>query len=251
FAQVGKLYIATKVNSGFLTKEKQNNQYKLMFKNDSDASLKSLKKLTTQEIYKAFFPDSSIGTTSNGLTIDEKQYSTLKDLISELLVSSSGVSLPAISDSGVTVEMYYNNGNGTADFVVKYPASVNSLIFVGSFTGFVLGNDVVTQDTLSFKTQVALEADVKAAQSNSPLYGLFNKNVFDAAKWFENKSNISHLVQFQSGQYENLINSGNFSIEVTTNEIYGTVSGIIKFSGLSNTQSVSLFAFSYSGFKVN
>ncbi|MBD5446048.1 MAG: hypothetical protein HDR31_01880 [Mycoplasma sp.] len=37
--------------TGFLTKEKQNNQYKLTFKNDNDTSLNDLKKYTTQQIY--------------------------------------------------------------------------------------------------------------------------------------------------------------------------------------------------------
>ena len=218
-----------------------------MFKNDSDSSLKDLKNLTTQQIYNSFFP--TTGTTASGLKLENQTYSTLKDLISKLLISSSGVSLPPISGNDVNVEMYYNNGNGTADFVVKYPESVNSLIFVGSFTGFVLGNDVVTEDVLSFKTQIALEADVKAAKAGTALYGLFNKNVSEAKTWIEN--NFSQLVQFQSGQYQTLINSKNYTIDISTNEIYGTVSAIVKFTGLSNKDSVSIFAFSYSGFKTN
>ena len=247
FSQIGNLFIANKVYSGFMTNEQKNNQYKLMFKNDSDSSLKDLKNLTTQQIYNSFFP--TTGTTASGLKLGNQTYSTLKDLISKLLISSSGVSLPPISGNDVNVEMYYNNGNGTADFVVKYPESVNSLIFVGSFTGFVLGNDVVTEDALSFKTQIALEADVKAAKAGTALYGLFNKNVSEAKTWIEN--NFSQLVQFQSGQYQTLINSKNYTIDISTNEIYGTVSAIVKFTGLSNKESVSIFAFSYSGFKTN
>lgn len=72
------------------------------------------------------------------------------------------------------------NGNGTVDFVVQYPDSVNNLIFVESFTVFVLGNDVLTNDLLSFKTQLVLQTEVNSATTNSPLYKFFNKNVGEA-----------------------------------------------------------------------
>ncbi|MDE5553108.1 MAG: hypothetical protein K2I67_01025, partial [Malacoplasma sp.] len=235
FSKVGNLYIATQTFSGFMTNNQKNNQYKLVFKSDSDQSLNNLKKLTTQQIYNSFYQTSG---TPSGLELDGKKYSTLKDLIGQLLISSSGISLPQISDSSVTAEMYYNNGNGTADFVVKYPESVNSLIFVGSFTGFVLGNDVPTTDVLSFKTQTALETEVKAANAGTLLYKLFDKNVFEAATWIEN--NLTQFVQFQSGQYQSLINSKSYTINISTNEIYGTVSAIVKFTGITNNDSVSL-----------
>ncbi len=245
FTKYGNAWIASHAFKGFLTKDQQNNQYKLVFKNDTDASLNELKKYTTQQINDA------LKNGGNGLTIGNTKYVNLKELISNLLISSKGVSLPNLSNSDVTVSMYFNNGNGTTDFVVQYPASVNNLVFVGSFTGFVLGNDVPTTDVLSFKTQAALAADVKTANNKSPIYNLFSKTVLEAKTWIEKPGNINSLISYMNGQYSSLLASNSYTLKVTTNEIYGTISAILEFdkSKLTNTQSVSTFAFTYGGFK--
>ena len=245
FTKYGNTWIASHTFKGFLTKEQQNNQYKLVFKNDTDASLNELKKYTSHQINDA------LKSGGNGLTIGSTKYANLKELVANLLIYSKGVSLPDISSSEVSVNMYFNNGNGTADFVVQYPDSVNNLIFVGTFTGFVLGNDVPTDDVLSFKTQAALSADVKTANNQSPIYNLFDKTVLEAKAWIEKSGNINNLISYMNGQYSSLLASNSYTLKVTTNEIYGTISAILEFdkSKLTNTQSVSTFAFTYSGFK--
>ena len=243
FRKLGNSWMTSHMFKGFLTKDQQNNQYKLVFKNDSDASLNELKKKTTQQVYDA------LKENGGGLTLGNKQYKNLKELVSGLLISTKGVSLPEISQDDVNVTMYYNNGNGTADFVVQYPDSVNNLVFVGSFTGFVLGNDVVTDDVLSFKTQLALESEVKAAKNNEPLYNLFSKTTLEAKDWLEKSDNINNLISYTTGQYSNLLKSKDYTLTITTNEIYGTISAILEFTKISNSKSVSIFAFTYSGFK--
>ena len=250
FKKLGNTWVASHVFKNFLTKEQENNQYKLVFKNDNDPSLNTLKKYTTQQVYDAL-KDNKNGA---GLNIDGKVYQNFKDLVSKLLISSTGVSLPKVSDQNVTVSMYFNNGNGTADFVVQYPESVNNLIFVGTFTGFVLGNDIATEDVLSFKTQNALEAEVKSLKSNQPLYNFFNKTVSEAKKWIEQPGNINNLISYVKGQYSALLaDNSNYSLTITTNEIYGTISGILQFekSKIKDSQSVSTFAFSYDGFEIS
>nr|MDE5553538.1 hypothetical protein [Malacoplasma sp.] len=246
FRKLGSTWMTSYRFTGFLTKEQQNNQYKLTFKNDNDTSLNDLKKYTAQQIY-----DGLVKIDSTGLTVGETKYTDLKNLVSKLLISNKGVSLPEIIESNVNVQMYYNNGNGTADFVVQYPDSVNNLIFVGSFTGFVLGNDVVTNDVLSFKTQLALQTEVNSAAINSPLYKFFDKNVAEVRNWLESSNNMTNLISYTSGQYSQLLANKNYTLKVTTNEIYGSISAILEFdkSKLTNQKSVSVFAFTYSGFK--
>ena len=245
FAKYGNTWMVSHTFKGFLTKEQQNNQYKLVFKSDSNASLNDLKKKTTQQVYEAL----KVGGT--GLTIGNNTYKNFQDLVSNLLIASKGVSLPEVSDSDVTVNMYFNNGNGTADFVVQYPDSVNNLVFVGSFTGFVLGNDVVTNDVLSFKTQLALETEVKGVTNTQPLYNFFNKTVSEAKEWLLKSGNINNLISYTTGQYSDLLKNNNYSLTITTNEIYGTISTILEFdkTKITNGNSVSIFAFTYSGFK--
>lgn len=142
------------------------------------------------------------------------------------------------------------NGNGTVDFVVQYPDSVNNLIFVESFTVFVLGNDVLTNDLLSFKTQLVLQTEVNSATTNSPLYKFFNKNVGEAKNWLESSNNMTNLISYRSGQYYQLLDN-NCILKVTTNEMYDSISEILEFdkSKFTNQKSVSVFAFTYSGLK--
>ena len=208
FRKTGNLFITSKIYSDFLTKNKQNNQYKLVFKKDSDFSLNSLKKFTGKQIYDAFNSNSQRSTS--GLNLNGKNYKTLKNLVSELLIESSGVSLPDILDEKVNVNMYFNNGNGTLDFIVQYPDSAKNLIFVGHFTGFVLGNDISTEDTLCFKTQLGLETEINSIISeDNSLYKLFNKNPDEFKEWLDNSENLKKLISYHTGQYSDLIDQKN------------------------------------------
>ncbi|CRH72052.1 Domain of uncharacterised function (DUF1976) [Chlamydia trachomatis] len=72
-----------------MTKDEYNKRFDVQFVKDDDSKLIQLKQMQVSKIY-----DSFSGTNTTPLTVGNKTYNTLKDLIKELLVESIGTAIP-------------------------------------------------------------------------------------------------------------------------------------------------------------
>ncbi|RXY96694.1 hypothetical protein D8X55_02905 [Malacoplasma penetrans] len=244
-----KNYSATKTFTGFMTKDEYNKRFDVQFVKDDDSKLIQLKQMQVSKIY-----DSFSGTNTTPLTVGNKTYNTLKDLIKELLVESIGTAIPTSwNDATITAEMHADNSQGTISFYVKIPkekiTGANSDInLVANYTGFVKGNAVQTGDNLSFvadnmlKSYLLSNGDISSEEE-------FNKFTPDTfAKWLTDNNNEKalKLISYKSGQYEDLLkDSTKYSLTVLSNPTQRKVDIFVRFNGVTNNQSLTEYSVTY------
>ncbi|RXY96691.1 hypothetical protein D8X55_02890 [Malacoplasma penetrans] len=240
-------YTATKVFTGFMTKDEYNKRFDVQFLSDTDNKLIQLKQMQAAKIYESFK-----GTSPTSLQVGNQTYSDLKDLIKKLLVQSSGTSIPADwSDSSITADMYIDNAQGTISFYVKIPqdkitGSNSDINLVVNYTGFVKGNIDNTSDNLSFIADNMLKSYlISNGDTTEEDFNKFTPDTF--AKWLEdsNYQKALKLISYKSGQYEDLLNTSKYKISVIANETQRTVSVFILFSDVTDPKSLKEYSVTY------
>ncbi|MCF0217933.1 MAG: hypothetical protein HUJ42_02705 [Malacoplasma sp.] len=240
-------YVATKTFSGFLTTEQYNTRYAVEFKSDNDVTLLDLKQIQPVQIYNALG-----GTNKTSLKVGDKTYTSLNQLVKDLLVTKIGNAIPAdwtSNNTKVTTAMYVDNNLGYVSFLVQIPQATmvgasSDLDLIVNYTGFVKGNIDNTSDNMSFISNTMLKNY------------LVSKNIFTAqqyseltpskfAEWANTKDNFKQLITFKSGEYETKLNSGDFKIAVVANDAQGTVSLTINYGQLKDSKSLSEYSIQY------
>ena len=242
-------YSMYKTISGFMTTSQYNSRFTVNFKGDDDVSLLDLKSIQAQEIVTAF---SSGNKNTNSLKVGDKTYTSLNQLVKDLLVSSQGSSIPvdwSASGSGVTTEVYVDNSLGIASFYVKIKQSsvlgaTSDLNFVVTYSGFVKGNIDSTNDNLSFVSDAMLKnylLSIKAFNQTE----LDNLTTESFSKWVSTSDNIKKLITYKTGQYITKLDSNSYTVTVTANDLQDTVTITIDFGSMTDSKSLSEYSVQY------
>lgn len=232
FQLISGKYISTKTFSNFLTTNQFQQQYVVNFKNNNDSSLTSIKNLEVNSIINQL--------KNGGLTIDGKTYKNEEELV-ELFIASKGIKIPQIQNNNV--KLYIDNESGILTFELLFPEAETGLSyplsFTETFTGFLQGVAIPTSDIFIFKNQSSLDKKI-VSQLPSQIANQLKTTPTLVKEYF-----VANL----GGQFINLIkDSNNFIIETFANDLTGTLGIIIKFNGLSNSNTLKIYSKSYQGF---
>ncbi|MCF0217759.1 MAG: hypothetical protein HUJ42_01800 [Malacoplasma sp.] len=243
-------YVATKTFSGFLTTSEYNTRYSVTFKGDDDVALLYLKQIQPVQIFDTL----GDGTTAkkSDLTINGKAYSSLNDLVRNLLVDTLGTNVPsdwtsATNKDLIKTSMYYDNNLGYVSFLVNIPKSLmngasSDLDLIVNYTGFVKGNLDKTEDNMSFISNTML-ANYLSSKNLISKDDLAKMSATDFANWA--KSHIKDLITFSSGEYKTKLDANNFKSSVIANDAQNTVSITIDYGTMNNTKSLSEYSIQY------
>lgn len=233
--------------TGFMTTNEYNSRFSIDFKGDDDAGLLDLKNIQAKEIETAF-----TGSNPQGITIKNVKYNTLNDFVKGLLVSSTGSSIPTNWDanSGVTTNVYVDNNLGIASFYInikkdKVPGATSDLNFAITYSGFVKGNQVSTDDNLSFVSDKMLKNYLLTTKDfTQDQIDKLTPNEF--ATWATN--NINKLITYKTGEYKDKLDKkdGGYTLTVTPNSIQSTVTITINFGQMKDNRSLSEYTVQYS-----
>ncbi|MDE6082402.1 MAG: hypothetical protein K2F52_00820, partial [Malacoplasma sp.] len=235
-------YVAFYTFSNFMTTDEYNSKFSVTFVDDSDVALIDFKLKQVQEIYDTLVKN------KQPLTVGNKTYNSLSDLIEKLLVKSTGSAIPKnwSSNSSITTDMYIDNSLGIASFYVKIPQNLldgasSDLNLIANYSGFVQGNADQTDDNLSFVSNNMLKNYLIAQK-------VFNENQINEmtvktfSEWVLSNDNIKTLITYKTGQYVEKLNNNDFKLTVVPNEIQKTVSVTIDFGTMSNNKSLSTYS---------
>ena len=242
-------YSISKTYEGFMTTSQYNNRFSLTFKGDDDTSLLNLKSMQANEIITAFGSDGKSGN-NKGLTVGDVTYNSLNEFVEKLLVSSKGSSIPndwSKNDSGVTTNVYVDNSLGIASFYVNIkqssvPGATSDLNFVVTYSGFVKGNEVQTDDNLSFVSNTMLKnylVSIKAFDETT----IKQLTPDSFASWA--KDNIDKLITYKTGEYTTKLESKKYTLTITPNDLQDTVTITINFGEMQNKNSLSEYSIQY------
>lgn len=217
----------------FLTTSQYKEQFVISFKNDNDKTLNSIKNLEVNTIMTAL-------NSGTGIIIDGKTYSTKEELV-ELFISSKGVSIPPIKASNVF--LYNDNESGLLTFELLFLENETGLSyplsFTQTYTGFIQGVAIPTNDVFVFKNQ------------NELVSNLLTKLPSTVALELKNNPTLikDYFVQNVGGEFVSLIsNQVNYTIETFSNDLTGTLGITVTFKNITNPQTLKLYSKSYSGF---
>lgn len=205
-----------------MNSDTRNKQYAIEFKEDTDDSLTDIQKYT---------PNTILSNINNGtgITIGGTKYTTQKQLL-ELFIKSRGVKIPAdlskVNDSDISLTMTADDKKGELKINLKLNNLEGKTIpvsFMHTVGGFVQGNDVTTNDTITFKSEAKLKHD-------NPDY--FNKTATEFKDMLlADKSIVKQLLLIDpTGGYKQAIDSNTFEIEVNANDNEGIIDILLKFT---------------------
>ncbi|QHG90102.1 lipoprotein 17-related variable surface protein [Malacoplasma iowae] len=248
-------YVREDKISGFKTNSEYQTQYEVKFIDDNSTKLDDIKKYTPKQI------EQSLNKTENDvlekespkLVINGEEIKNEKDLPISV-IDSLGSNLPKKEDlksnsvNSFEYNVYYNDPNGeiTIKLTFKNIDGVSGdLVFIQRFTGFAKGNQVTTNDILSFKTQSRLMSDNPIFKQTLPSE-LASKLESDSTK----KEEIKKYISYYSGAYATAIDSNKFKLEVTSDDIYGylTIKIIFDQSDITDKNSLLTYTVTYNGF---
>ncbi|WPL38546.1 lipoprotein 17-related variable surface protein [Malacoplasma iowae] len=253
FIKKDNYFVFSKTISGFKTNKEYETEYQVNFISDDDKSLDEIKKYTPNQIKQSINSQNSNSSVNENpkLTINGQQINSEKDLAISV-IKSLGTNLPKkeeLTDDNFGYNIYYNDPNGeiTVKLTFKNITGVSGdLVFIQRFTGFAKGNQVTTDDILSFKTQTKLMSDNPTFKTTLPsdLAKLLNAN--DEKRVEEIKKYISYF----SGDYSTAINANKFKLEITSDDIYGylTIKIIFDRQDIKNQESLLSYTVTYNGF---
>ena len=239
-------YSITKTFSGFMTTSEYNSRFSITFKGDDDPTLLTLKSMQANEIVTAFGSD---GKGTGNLKVGNDTFNSLNEFVKNLLVKSTGSSIPINWDSsGVTTNVYVDNNLGIASFYVNIPkdkvvGSTSDLNFVVTYSGFVKGNVDSTSDNLSFVSDAMLKNYLLTTGFKQEDIDKLTPTTF--AKWAND--NIGKLITYKTGEYVTKLNDKNkgYTLTITPNDLQGTVSITINFGTMTNQKSLSEYTVQY------
>lgn len=231
-------YEITKTFSGFMTTNQFNNQYNIDFYDDSSPELIEIKKMTLSDIDQWI----KLGN----LSINNKKYTNLTELIRGVFIKTLGSKIPNdwsnSNNSKITWTMTFNNQAGTMNLSITIDSSLllgygSILNIVKSYSGFAKGNINPTNDNLSFVSQELLKNNNEISK-------------FKSAKDFEkfitsSKDNLMKIIMSVSGEYEKFINENKYTLTTQVNESYNSISITIKFDKLTDHKSLSEYFVQY------
>ena len=248
FKQNENNFVREEKISGFKTNQEYGTQYEVKFIEDNDKSLDGIKKYTPKQIQQ------SILATNTGskldLTINGEKITT-EEQFAKAVIKSLGTSLPTknqLNQNNFEYNIYYNDPNGEITVKLTFKnveGTSGNLVFIQRYTGFAKGNQVTTDDILSFKTQSKLMSDYPDIKNSLPS---------ELAKKLNDKNNrqeeIKKYISYYSGAYATGIEANNFTLEVTSDDIYGylTIKIIFDSTFVTNKDSLLSYTTTYSGF---
>lgn len=254
FIKKDNYFVFSKTISGFKTNKEYETEYQVNFISDDDKSLDEIKKYTPNQIKQSINSQNSNSSVNENpkLTINGQQITSEKDLAISV-IKSLGTNLPKKedlkNDNNFLYNIYYNDPNGeiTVKLTFKNITGVSGdLVFIQRFTSFAKGNQVTTDDILSFKTQTKLMSDNPTFKTTLPsdLAKLLNGN--EEKRVEEIKKYISYF----SGDYSTAINANKFKLEITSDDIYGylTIKIIFDRQDIKNQESLLSYTVTYNGF---
>ncbi|BAC44052.1 hypothetical protein [Malacoplasma penetrans HF-2] len=245
-----KNYSATRVFSGFMTRDEYNQRFDVQFVKDSSSQLLQLKQLQVSEIFSSL-----TGTSPKGLTVENTNYKNLNDLIDKLLIESRGSSIPTANswsnNTKISSSMNYDNAQGTISFYIKIDKSLvdgsnSDLNLVVNYTGFVKGNVDTTNDNLSFVADNMLESYlISSKDTTEEQFKTFNPTTF--AEWLKANDNEKalKLISYKSGEYITHLTSKKYKLSVIANETQRTVDIFINFDELKDNKSLREYSVTY------
>ncbi|MDE5775227.1 MAG: hypothetical protein K2H51_02775, partial [Malacoplasma sp.] len=238
-------YVSYYTFKGFMTTDEYNKKFSVTFVDDSDATLINLKLKQVQEIYDTLVKN------KKPLTIGDKTYSNLNDLVQNLLVKNMGTAIPKnwVSQSSIVTEMYIDNSLGIASFYVQIPQNLldgasSDLNLIANYSGFVQGNADQTDDNLSFVSNNMLK-NYLISQKVFTEDQINQMTVKTFTEWVLSNDNIKTLITYKTGQYITKLDSNDFKLTVVPNEIQRTVSVTIDFGTMTNNKSLSTYSIQY------
>lgn len=239
-------YSVTKVINGFMTTSDYNKRYSVSFVSDDSTKLLYLKSMQAEQIVSTFGQD---GSKTGSLTVGDKVYTSLKQLIKDLMVESIGSLVPNNweSNNNIKAEVYVDNNLGIATFMVNIPksemsGSTSDLNLVVTYSGFVSGNIDKTDDNFSFISNTMLKNYLLSINAFTE-EKLNSLTPDEFATWA--KSNIEKLITYKTGQYVEKLKNSDYKITTIVNELQNTVTIAIDFGTMTNSQSLSEYSIQY------
>lgn len=234
-------YTASYTFTNFMDMNQYNNQYNIVFESNNSLELSNIKKLSTYEIYN------TLVLQNKELTIDNKTYKNLNDLTQQFFIKSIGRMLPQTNwatNKNIKTEMVYDGYAGTMNIKVQIDKSIlngfdSNVIYWGNFSGFAKSNVVPTSDNFNFITQDELLINVPEIISEKMDASKF-------AQWIKSSpNNFLKLTSYVTGQYVDLIKSGEYKLLITTNDNYNTLTLTINFENVKNPESLKSYSYQY------
>ncbi|WPL36378.1 lipoprotein 17-related variable surface protein [Malacoplasma iowae] len=235
--------------TGFKTNDEYKTQYELSFVNDNNHILDEIKKFTPKQIEQSIKIKENV--ESNFKLVINGQNITNEQQLAKAVIEKMGSSLPRksdLNDENFEQEIYYNDPNGEITIKITFKnieGVKGNLVFIQRFTGFAKGNQVTTNDILSFKTQSKLMNDNPNFKNTLPsqLAKLLNNNE-------KRIDEIKKYISYFSGDYIKAINLNKFNLEITPSDVYGylTIKIIFDKEMVKNPDSLLTYTATYNGF---
>ncbi|WPL38547.1 lipoprotein 17-related variable surface protein [Malacoplasma iowae] len=238
-------YIKEFVIDGFKTTKEYEEQYSVKFKDDNSKDFDQIKKYTPNQIKQILKKETK---EDNKLYIGNQEIKSEMDFAKNV-VEKYGSKIPKeLTNENFEQHIYYNDPNGeiTVKLVFKSIEGLsNELVFIQRFTGFAKGNQVPTDDILSFKTESKLFSDNE--QFTKVLPSSIKKSLDDVST---RKDMIDKFLSFYSGDYKKMIDKNNFNLDVVADDIFGYITIKISFNekDITNKQSLLSYTATYNGF---
>ena len=225
-------------------------QYEVKFIDDNSTALDEIKKYTPKQIQQSIssMPNTKVGPQ---LVINGTNITTEKDF-AIAIINTLGSNLPKKeelqSSSDFLYNIYYNDPNGEITVKLTFKnisGTSGELVFIQRFTGFAKGNQVTTNDILSFKTETKLMSD------NSDFKNSLPSEL--AKKLNENSTRVNEIkkyISYYSGDYAIAIDTNKFMLDVTADDINGymTIRIIFDRADIKDENSLLSYTATYSGF---
>ncbi|WPL38543.1 lipoprotein 17-related variable surface protein [Malacoplasma iowae] len=235
--------------TGFKTNDEYKTQYEVKFIDDTSNKLDGIKKFTPKQIEQSI--KSKENDKSNPELVINGEKITTEEKLAKAVIEKLGSSLPKkenLTPENFGYNIYYNDPNGEITVKLTFKGiegSNGDLVFIQRYTGFAKGNQVTTDDILSFKTQSKLMSDNPTFKTTLP--SELAKLLQDPNKKIEE---IKKYISYFSGAYVTAIDEGKFTLEVTADDIYGYLTIKINFDKQIVTDPNSLLSYTttYNGF---
>ena len=250
FKKDGNYYLKEEKIVGFKTNMEYATQYEVKFIDDNSTALDEIKKYTPKQIQQSIssMPNTKVGPQ---LVINGTNITTEKDF-AIAVIYTLGSNLPKKeqlqSSSDFLYNIYYNDPNGEITVKLTFKnisGTSGELVFIQRFTGFAKGNQVTTNDILSFKTETKLMSD------NSDFKNSLPSEL--AKKLNENSTRVNEIkkyISYYSGDYAIAIDANKFMLDVTADDINGymTIKIIFDRADIKDENSLLSYTVTYSGF---